>query len=212
MTGRRALLLALVLVVGLAGGFATSWVLGENPPGSGAAAPVAAASPSLPVDPVPDVLADPDYPPLEPDVPLVDTVVGEGEDFQMTVPAPEGWRMVPIALNEWQWRPDGQDQSFGYVMRVEQVLSNRRSIDWTLDRRVDELDEDEQGFEVVGQSGDGIHYTYITNNHLRHGYLAWVDLTGSDNAQVEIAVTGRRVDQSGLADLVARVADGVRLG
>ncbi|RYB94332.1 hypothetical protein EUA93_08225 [Nocardioides oleivorans] len=212
MTGRRALLLALVLVVGLVGGFGTSWVLGENPPGSGAAAPVAAASPSLPVDPVPELLPDPDYPPLEPGIALADTTVGQGEDFQMTVPAPEGWRFVPIALNEWQWRPFDQEQSFGYVMRVEQVLSNRRSIDWTLDRRLDELDEDELDFRVVRQSDDSVHYTYITNNHLRHGFLTWLDVTGTDNAQVEVAVSGRRVDEAGLADLIERVAAGVRLG
>ena len=92
------------------------------------------------------------------------------------------------------------------------MLSNRRSIDWTLDRRIDELDEDEDNFEVLDQTPDSLHFSYVTANHLRHGYLTWLDVTGSDNAQVEIAVTGRRVDDAGMADLIARVAAGTRLG
>ncbi|GAA1913819.1 hypothetical protein [Nocardioides hwasunensis] len=211
MTGRRLTLLALALVVGLMGGFGTSWALGAGPLGSGAAAPVADASPTLPVDPVPDLLPDPDYPPLAPDVRLVDTTVGEG-DFRMTVPAPDGWNLSPNSLNEWQWRPPDQPASFGYLMRVEQVLSNRRSIDWTLDRRIAELEEDEQGVEILDRTEDGIHFTFILSNHLRHGYLTWIDVTGTDNAQVEIAVSGRAVDQPGLAALAERVAAGVRLG
>ena len=39
-----------------------------------------------------------------------------------------------------------------------------------------------------------------------------MDLTGSDNAQVEIAVTGRKVDDAGMADLIARVGAGIELG
>ena len=47
---------------------------------------------------------------------------------------------------------------------------------------------------------------------MRHGYLAWLDLSGSDNAQVEIAVTGREVDDAGMADLIARIAAEMELG
>ena len=47
---------------------------------------------------------------------------------------------------------------------------------------------------------------------LRHGFLTWLDLTGSDNAQVEIAVTGRTADVSGMSDLIGRVADSMTLG
>ena len=210
MTGRGVAALALLLLVGAGLGFGASWILGENPSGDGTAAPVAAASPSLPVDPVPDLLEDPAYPTLVPGTELVPEEVGTG-DFAMTVPAPLGWRMFPNSLNEWQWRPPGQ-QSFGYSMRVEQVLSNRRSIGWTLDRRLDELNEDETNLEVLDRTDDSLHYTYVTSNHLRHGFLTWLDLTGSDNAQVEVAVTGRAEDEPGLADLVERVAAGVELG
>jgi len=201
--------LALLLAIGVAAGFATSWALGENPSGSGPAAPVP-ASPSLPVDPVPDLLPDPLTPPLAGGIPLVRQSVGAG-DFRMTLPVPEGWSYFENSLNEWQWRPPDQP-NFGYVLRVEQVLSNRRSIAWTLDRRLAELREDESNVEVLAQTRDSLHFTFVTANHLRHGYLRWLDLTGSDNAQVEIAVTGRERDDPGMADLIARVGSGVRLG
>jgi hypothetical protein len=168
------------------------------------------ASPSLPVDPVPELLPDPPTPALAEGIPLVPQSVGAG-DFRMTLPVPKGWTFSENSLNEWQWRPPGQPD-FGYVLRVEQVLSNRRSIEWTLGRRIDELREDETNVEVLDQTNDSLHFSFITSNHLRYGHLRWLDLTGSDNAQVEIAVTGRKVDDPGMADLIARIGSGIRLG
>jgi hypothetical protein len=210
MTWRGPAAIAVLLALGLVVGFGASVVVAERSAGDGAAAPVAAQSPSLPVDPVPELLPDPTHPPLDGSVPVVRQSVGTG-DFLMSLPVPEGWAFSTNSLNEWQWRPpDGAD--FGYLLRVEQVLSNRRSIAWTLDNRIAELDEDEDNFEVVSQTDDTLHYTYVTSNHLRHGFLAWRDLTGSDNAQVEIAVSGRAVDEDGMSALVDRIAAGTRIG
>lgn len=202
-------MLALLLAIGVAAGFGASWSLGRNPSGDSPAAPVP-ASPSLPVDPVPELLPDPTTPPLAEGLPLVRQSVGAG-DFRMTLPVPKGWAFFENSLNEWQWEPPGQPD-FGYALRVEQVLSNRRSIEWTLDRRLAELREDESNVEVIDQTRDSLHFSFVSANHLRHGYLRWLDLTGSDNAQVEIAVTGREVDDPGMAELIARVGSGVRLG
>lgn len=210
MRWRGPVVLAVLVAAGLVGGFALSLALAEHPTDGGAAAPVAAQSPSLPVDPVPDLLPDPDFAPLDGSLPLVRQVVGAG-DFRMSLPAPRGWRFSENSLNEWQWRPPDQP-SFGYLVRVEQVVSNRRSIAWTLDRRIDELDEDEQAVRVLGRTDATLHYSYVASNHLRHGYLTWLDLTGSDNAQVEIAVSGRARDQDGMAELISRIAAGTRLG
>lgn len=210
MRRRGPIVILALLAVGVALGFALSMTVAEHPPGTGAASPVAAQSPSLPVDPVPELFPDSKAPPLAPGLDLVRQQVGTG-DFRMTLPVPRGWRFSVNSLNEWQWRPPDQPD-FGYVLRVEQVLSNRRSIDWTLDRRIDELNEDEENVDVLDQTDDALHFTYVTSNHLRHGYLRWLDLTGSDNAQVEIAVTGREVDDVGMADLVDRIAAGMRLG
>lgn len=203
-------MLALLLALGVGGGFGASWVFGERRQGGGAAAPVSAASPSMPMDPVPELLPDPRFAPLEPGIELVRQRVGVG-GFGLSLLRPAGWRFSPNSLTEWQWRPP-DFQSFGYYMRVEQVISNRRSIDWTLDRRIDELVEDESAVEIRSRTPNSLHYTYITSNHLRHGFLTWLDLTGSDNAQVEIAITGRTADVSGMSELIARVADSMKLG
>lgn len=210
MTGRRLLALGLLLALGAAAGFVSSMAVAEHPTSSDAASPVTAQSPSLPVDPVPELLPDSTHPALSPGLALVRQTVGTG-DFRMTLPVPKGWVFSVNSLNEWQWRPPVQPD-FGYVLRVEQVLSNRRSIDWTLDRRIDELDEDEDNLTVLEQTADSLHFSYVLSNHLRHGHLTWLDLTGSDNAQVEIAVTGRRIDDAGMADLIARIAAGIELG
>lgn len=202
--------LALLLALGAALGFGASWVLGENPAGQGAAAPVAASSPSLPVDPVPELLPDPTTPALAPAIPLERQAVGAG-GFRMSVPVPVGWSFSENSLNAWQWRPPDQPD-FGYVLRVEQVPSNRGSIGWTLDRRIDELREDESNVDVLAETGDSLHVSFVTSHHLRHGFLRWRDVTGSGNVQVEIAVTGREEDVPGMRDLIARVAAGVKPG
>jgi hypothetical protein len=124
---------------------------------------------------------------------------------------PKDWSFSENSLNEWEWRPPGQPD-FGYVLRVEQVLSNRRSIEWTLDRRLAELREDESNVELLAETSDSLHVSFVSANHRRLAHLRWLDLTGSDNAQVQIAVTGREVDDPGMADLIARVGSGVRLG
>jgi hypothetical protein len=204
------MVLALLLALGVGGGYAASWAMGGHPQAVGPAQPVTAASPSYPIDPVPELFPDPDFPPLETGVELVRQKVGRG-DFRLSLDAPAGWTFSPNSLNEWQWRPP-DFQTFGYYMRVEQVLSNRRSIDWTLDRRIAELNEDETAVKILSRTDGSLHYTYVTNNHLRHGFLTWLDLTGSDNAQVEVAVSGRKADVDGMADLIARVADSMVLG
>jgi hypothetical protein len=210
VTWRGPIVLALLLALGVGGGYVASWALGGHPQAVGAAQPVTAASPSLPVDPVPELFADPAFDPLPTDLELVRQEVGRG-DFRLSLEVPKGWRVSPNSLSEWQWRPP-DFEPFGYYMRVEQVLSNRRSIDWTLDRRIDELNEDEAAVKVIEQTDDSLHFSYVTSNHLRHGFLTWLDLSGSDNAQVEVAVTGRKADVEGMADLISRVADSMVMG
>ena len=115
MNRRGTAVLALLVAIGVAMGFGASWFVGENPSGDGVAAPVP-ASPSLPVDPVPELLPDPQTPPLATGIPLERQSVGAG-DFRMTLPVPRGWSFSENSLNEWQWRPPDQPD-FVYVLRV----------------------------------------------------------------------------------------------
>ena len=93
-------MLALLLTVGAAAGFGASWAVGENPSGTGAAVPVVATSPSLPIDPVPELLPDPTTPALAAGLPLVRQAVGTGS-FRMTLPL--RWP-TPSALCDASWR------------------------------------------------------------------------------------------------------------
>ena len=73
-------MLGLLLVLGTAAGFGVSLARRRAPAGSGAATPVAAQSPSLPVDPVPELLPDPTTAPLAPDArPCARQSVGSGD-------------------------------------------------------------------------------------------------------------------------------------
>ena len=129
----------------------------------------------------------------------------------MTLPRPKGWDFYVNSLNEWQWRPPDQPD-FGYVLRVEQVLSNRRSISGRSTTGSPSSTRTRPTSRSSSQTDDSLHFTFVTSNHLRHGYLTWLDLTGSDNAQVEIAVTGRKVDDAGHGRPDARVAAGCSSG
>ena len=204
-------MVAVLLVAGAAGGFGASLALAENPTAVGAGVPVVAHSPSLPVDPAPSLVPDPAFASLATSLDLVDRRVGGKGGFRMTVPVPKGWDEVANSLNEWKWRPPDQPE-FGYVLRVEQVLSQRDTVARILANRKVALDQDESSVEFVDETSNSLHFTYVTESHLRHGFLIWLDVTGSGFAQVEVALTGREVDVPGMQDLVTRVAYGIRLG
>ena len=64
MTWRGPIVLVLLLGIGLAVGYGVAQGVRETPSGAGGAVPVAARSPSVPVDPPPTVLPDPGEPGL----------------------------------------------------------------------------------------------------------------------------------------------------
>ena len=200
-------MLVLLLAIGAGGGFGASLALGENPPGSGAAAPVVAQSPSLPIDPAPRLLPDADVPPLEVDLPMHRVTLG-APGFAITYPVPRGWTETRSA-NDAKWRPP-VSVDFGYLLRVEQVAQNR-SIARTMDDRIRDLGLDEERFTLVTRTSDTLTFTYVDRLHQRQGFVRWLDL-GSGFADVEIAVTGRTVDASGMEWLLDRVTEGVEQG
>jgi hypothetical protein len=205
MTWRGPVVLGCLLVLGAGGGFGVSMAMADHSAGGGAAAPVAAQSPSLPVDPEPSLLPDPATPALPVELDLRRVTFGVA-GFGISYPVPKGW-IETRSVNDAKWRaPDHVD--FGYLLRVEQVGQNR-TIERTMQDRIRDLDLDEEGFQVTEQTTDTLRFTYIVSQHRRFGLLRWLDL-GSGFADVEISVSGRSVDLPGMEALLERVADGVR--
>lgn len=209
MTWRGPAVLGLLLALGVGGGFAVSMTSASDPAGRGTAEPVAAQSPSLPVDPAPDVVGDPTTAPLATTLPLVDRSVGRGT-ARVSLSVPRDWVRSDLGPDEWTWRPVAQPK-YAYVLRVEQVRGDRDPISRVLAGRKLALDEDEENLDFVHETTDSLHFTYTADQHLRHGLLQWVPVPGTATAQVEVAISGRQVDVPGMQDLIARVSASVSM-
>lgn len=202
-------MLGLLLALGAGGGFVAAVATASDTDDRGAASPVAAQSPSLPVDPAPDFAADPAAAPLATTLPLVERTVGRGTG-SVRLSVPRSWVKNDLGPDEWTWRPPDQPK-YAYVMRVEQVRGDRDPISRVLATRKIALDEDEVNLEFVSETADSMHFTYTADDHLRHGLLTWVPVPGTATAQVEVAISGRDVDVPGMQDLVERVAASVTM-
>lgn len=204
----RTVVLVSLLAVGIGGGYVASVLAGEQPNASGVPVPVVAHDPSFPVDPVPEVVPDPDTAPLATGLPTVRGTVGSGE-FVVSFPRPRGWRETRSSVGEKKWYVPG-NPAYTYGLRVEHVEGQHDTIAGILAERIADLDEQEEHFELIGRTADSMSFTYIADGHLRHGLLRWMDLGGSGFAEVEISVNGRAVDMPGMQDLLATVARGMR--
>lgn len=202
-------MLGLLLALGAGGGFAVSMATASDPGGRGTAAPVAAQSPGLPVDPAPDLVEDPGTDPLSTLLPLVDRTVGRGTSA-VRLAVPRGWVRNDLGPDEWTWRPEDQPK-YAYVLRVEQVRGDRDPIPRVLAGRKLALEEDEQDLVLLAETTDSLQFSYTADRHLRHGLVRWVPVPGTTTAQVEVAISGRAVDVLGMQDLIARVAASVSM-
>lgn len=205
MRSKVAILLATALAV-LAGYAGTRVLTAPPADAGGTAAPVPAASPSVPIDPPPVLVDDPDSPALEAGLPMRRSRLGRGP-FAVTVPTPRGWERTDSAPLESKWAPPGSP-SFTYLLRVEDVRGEQQTVEQMLEDRIEELDEVVERFVVLRRADDALEFEYLSDGHRRFGVLRWVDLTGSGRAQLEVATTGRERDLTGLRWLVDEVAAG----
>ncbi|MCD6640257.1 MAG: hypothetical protein LT071_10145 [Nocardioides sp.] len=208
MTRRGFSVLALLVVLGAIGGYAASALAGEQPTASGAPVPAHASAPDYPADPPPVLVPDTDYPVLQPGIAMARGSVGS-DAFALVFPVPKGWDMTRSSSAETKWYPP-DNPGYTYGLRVEQTDALRASIAATLADRVNDLTEAEDHLEVVSRTADSLHFTYVTDDRLRHGLLRWMDLTGSGIAEVEISVNGREADLPGMEALIDAVARGMR--
>lgn len=174
--------------------------------------PIAAVSPSVPVDEL-GLVEDPDFPPLLPGVGLRETVVGT-EPFDLRLQVPASWlRTVPQA-GEWRWYPPPGDVKNTYFLRVGLVGNQHQPIATMLAERIDALDgaEGVKDFVLESRSSMGFVANYVSEGHRRVAMEMYVAEPGSEVAFAWIALVGREVDREGMADLLARLVEAARPG
>ncbi|WP_157953149.1 hypothetical protein [Nocardioides allogilvus] len=210
MGWRGLVAVATLLAVGIVGGFATAAVLQSSPVTSGAPTPVTAADPSFPVIPPPPLRADPPQPPLETGLPLREVAVGT-DNYRFTFPAPRGWSRFETSSNEVKYKKP-RNPSNTYILRVEQVITQHETIPDILAARIEDLKRDEEDYTELSRTYDALEFSYVHDGYRRFGIITWLDINGTDQAEAEIAVTGRRVDVPGMRELITRVIYGIRAG
>src|SRR4051794_5222536 len=206
---------AVLLCVGVAGGYAVAAHSTDEPSTSHGLEPVPAVSPAVPTPPEREVLPDPDTDPLEPDLPSspVDLRIGP-RAAGVTVDIPDGWTSNRITdTNMWNFVKPGNPLNT-YTLRVAIVRGQNVSISAAKEGRIAALEEAEangglEDFEITAQTGDTFEATYLDGGYLRVTMEKWVSFDDT-HAYAEAAVTGRTVDEEGLRDLLSRTIDSMQ--
>lgn len=199
-----------LLAAGIVGGFVTAGQLQSSPSTSGAPEPVAAQDPEFPIDPTLPVEDDPPQPALKLDLPMRMVSVGSRPD-RVVFPAPRGWSRQGQLSNEVKYKQPGIPTNT-YVLRVEQVTSDREQIQDMVKQRLADLRRDETQVKRRFYSYDQLEVSYVHDNYRRFALYTWIDVTRSGQAEVEIAVTGREKDLPGMRDLMNKVIRGLETG
>jgi hypothetical protein len=209
MDWRGPAALVALLAIGTGSGFAASEQTRDETIGVGVPAPVPAQRPERPVEAPAPYTTDPDDPRLLPDIPMTQATLGVGK-FEITFPAPTGWRMNANASNEWKWKKPGTSNN-SYVMRIEQIDSQDITIEDAIDIRIERLRNEQDDVAIVDRGATTLEYTYRSDEgNARHTFMSWLDLDSSGQADVEIVVHGRERDVPGTRDLIRRVSAGMR--
>jgi len=206
---------AVLLCVGIAGGYAVADRSDEEPVQSSTLTPVPGVSPAVPTPPEASLLPDPGTPKLEPDLPSspVDLRVSRRSPG-LAVNVPDGWTKNQIAdTSMWNFVKPGNPLNT-YTLRINIVRGQNVSIAAAKAGRIAALQDAEDNgalddFEVTAQTEDAFEASYVDGGHLRLTMEKWVSFDGS-HAYAEAAVTGRTVDEEGLRDLLARTVDSMQ--
>lgn len=214
MSWRGLVAVVTLLAAGIAGGFVMADQLRSTPATSGAPEPVVASDPSIPVDPSATLRDDPPQPPLGSDLPMRDVSVGT-DAYKFIFPAPRGWTRIDTVSNEVKYKMANYPTNT-YLLRVEQVTSDHETIPDSVASRIEDLERDEQQVNITKRTYDTIEFNYVHDGYKRYGIITWKDLTGSQQAEAEVALTGRSVDVPGMEDLWAKLVldreNGIRAG
>lgn len=201
----------LMAAVGVGGGYAYADLRASEPNGAGAGTPAAASEPSYPSTPQDqNLVPDSGDPPLAEDVELVTATLGKpGRGITLSVP--KGWiRVNQPGGTEARWSaPPLSDSPYSVRVALVQVRQSplqmvaAKLAQLPFDSRIRDL-------EVKDRDEQQSVFTYIINNHKIEQVDRFVSLTNGP-ADVEIATSGRQVDEPGMLALVQRMADSAEL-
>lgn len=210
MSWRGLVAVVALLAAGIVGGFATAELLQSSPITTGAPKPVVAKGPSIPIDPPAPLRPDPPQAPMGTDLPLRDVSVGT-DNYNFVFSAPRGWSRLETSSNEVKYKKTGNPTNT-YVLRVEQVISQHETIPDILAARIEDLKSDEDDYQEMVRAYDRLEFSYVHDGYRRFGIIYWLDLNKTDQAEVEIALTGREVDLAGMRDLMPKIIERLRAG
>jgi hypothetical protein len=237
---RRGLLVALLCgVLGLGLGMIAAYAAQPASSSGGAANPISAVSPSVPIDPRPSpspYAKDLDYASLKPGfaLPTVHTI--SNALARWTYHAPLGWKpywvcstpslcppdaypdkpMAPKVVDqapEVRFRPSGEPTSGGYSLRVRVLDNTIYDVHQTVSTKIVGFRDSPSiaDFKVIRKNDHSVYFEYrdAASNLHRFNYFQWFAVPGQTNATLEMSVSGREQDVPGLKWLFDRFADNV---
>jgi hypothetical protein len=233
----RGLVVALLCgLLGLGGGALVAHLVEPGSHDAGAPQPVAAVSPSVPVDVTPSRHYAPDisYPTLSADLALPRPARHIHNDLaSWSYHVPQGWTAYGVCTaqptdppcayaddepippkkvdqqTQVRFRPPGEPPVGGYSLRVK-ILDNTElnPAQMVATKKVGfKLAFSDQDFNVTRRTASAIYFTYVASDHLRLNYFQWFAVPGRANATLEMSVSGRASDKAGLDALMMRFAD-----
>jgi hypothetical protein len=228
----RGLVVALLCgLLGLGGGALVAHVVQPGSHDAGSPRPVAAVSPSVPIDVTPSRSVAPDitYPALSPDLAL-NVVHHIGNDLaSWTYHVPQSWTAYGVCTatpckiatdevvppkkidkqTQVRFRPPGEPVIGGYSLRVKIMDNTEFNPAQIVPTKVVAFRQAyPEHFSVFKRTSSAVYFTYVDEtNHLRFNYFQWFAVPGRANATLEMSVSGRAADKAGLNALFLRFAD-----
>jgi hypothetical protein len=233
----RGLVVALLCgLLGLGGGALVAYVVQPHTHDAGSPRPVAAVSPSVPIDPTSSrtFATDIPFPTLSTDLALPRPGHRIHNDLATwSYHVPQGWTAYGVCTapptgppckfaddepvpptqvdkqTQVRFRPPGEPPVGGYSLRVK-ILDNTElnPAQMVATKKVGFQQEfSDQNFTVTHRTQSAIYFTYVADDHLRLDYFQWFAVPGRANATLEMSVAGRASDEAGLKALMLRFAD-----
>jgi hypothetical protein len=233
----RGLVVALLCgLLGLGGGALVAYAVQPHTTDVGSPRPVAAVSPSVPIDVTPShsYATDIPYPALSPEL-FLNVVRHIHNDLATwTYHVPQDWTAYSVCSapvggppckvpsdtvippkkidkqTQVRFRPTDEPVDGGYSLRVK-IMDNTdlNPTQMVATKKVGFIQEfTDQKFKVTKRTHSEIWFTYVdSTNHLRLNYFQWFAVPGRANATLEMSVSGRASDKPGLDALFNRFAD-----